>query len=297
MYVMSQKLREQRWRLGESLSFHRQDSMLVMAKSNHPMAQRWYYMCLLNIGALFARGLTALPSSHISSYYQCVFKSNDPGGVQLDQSDKFYKSLIAGTSVIEESTKRKHWVDASDDDDIPLGTSSHKRTKHCNEFQSDLPDGNDMCTNGAVSGASSSSGGIVADVGDKAGQHSVKLTDEVEPDGYDEPVPQSPSHLIAHIMQKWNIKVQEHNKPGDKKYYKRLIIRCPLSTCKHWGTKLCQKHRNVSQSLALLFGQLEPYAYLVAWAMFAEECESADSHIARDPKVSETRVALQLLTR
>jgi hypothetical protein len=297
MYVMSQKLNEQGWRIGESSSFHRPDSMLVLAKKNNPMTQRWYYMCLLNIGALFARGLMKLPSSHISSYYQCVFKSNDPGAVQLEQSDKIYKSLLAGTSETGESSKRKHWVDVSDDDDIPLGTSSNKRTKHVNELQSDLPGGNDMCTTGALSSSSSSSGGIVADDGDTGVQPRVKLSDEVDSDACDEPVPQSPSHLIAQIMQKWNIKVQEHNKPGDENYYKRLIIRCPSSTCKHWGAKLCQKHRNVSQSTALAFGQLEPYAYLVAWAMFAEECESADSHIVRDPKVAETRSALQLLTR
>ena len=82
----------------------------------------------------------------------------------------------------------------------------------------------------------------------------------------------------------------EFGTPGKAGYYKRWHLRCPLRDAQHWVIEHeCGRRRNIGPVQCQHFGELEPQAFLLAWAAKASAYDDKGEHMKYNPSVAEVR--------
>ena len=277
------------WKNGQRPVSHTARSPKLYGDSGF-VSRKPYLQCLLVLDSLLERGLAALSSSETMSYYRLVMFSAHPAQIPLGQRSGHYDAEL-----------RKL-------EDLPRPMQLDPIAPRDSEEESDEPIGSNMPRKGIVSQrpaldsgagvalvpravASAASGSVPAGPAVSGGQASPSKSPRLSysPSSDSDPVisgPGTPEFLPPVLP---NVRVEVHGQPGQRKYYRRLIIACPLGRCQHSGTTACMKHRNFGRRQVGLLGPREPEGFLGAWAAHASQFESRAAHVRWSPSVRQVR--------
>jgi len=275
------------WSVGPPPAFHVIDSPKHFGTANF-VKFRHYLQCLVDIDKIWQRGLTMLSSQQPALYYQCVLAAAAPCAVATNKSDVYYKSLLGSDA---EPVPIKDIDSDSSDPVLPSGPIPAKKPRlgTARASMSQLTSVPDTPKQQVDSGHAAHE--VAAAPSEAAKQNSMDPVPHSE--GLSDDMPIAMDTEVDAVYVPWPtgqlVTVDCHLRPGDVGHYKRLLIKCPLTGCTHFGHNVCQKYRSLSHAHMATFGPREPEAYLIAWAEAASSFTDRASHMRHRPSIAAVR--------
>ena len=265
--LILQQLKRAGWAAGPEPSEHTVGEASPKFGSSHFARRRYYLQCLLSLAELCKRGLETLSVGRSATYYKCLLHSATPATVPFQAGTSAYSKLLrqGGEGGVVS---------------LPSLPSVPVEAPH-------ESDGEEQSSSSEDDIAVAPSSAPVPEVPSRASSPPSEPMSEEEPvcSGVQTPMMAALDPALA---------FDEFGVFGEPGYYRRWKIQCPLRRCKHFKPgKLCQRSRNVGAAQCAHFGQLEPQAYLLAWAAKAANFNNRRKHMKYTPTVSDIRSVLE----
>jgi hypothetical protein len=245
---------------------------------------RAYFQCLVFLPALFDKGLASLSHSQCSGYYRLLLRSEQPGMVAIGDLAAVYTEALVHTSgqrTLAIVNRDEDGLVFSGDEGENSGADVPAPPPAIFEIVADAglvysdDDGAPAVAalaprDGSVTSSSSSSASSLSALGDEGVVMDVAL-----------PAGVLRTIHIGDIV----ISPDKHvSKVSVVKDYLRLKVVCRLHP-------KCNKKRGVGFRQTAVLGELEPYAYLMAWCLAGGEYASARAHNLHRPIAAELQAS------
>lgn len=226
------------------------------------------------------------------TYYMALLKLSDPKGVPTGKQAKFYETLIqnhGNADAVDTDSDSSDIVMASAP--VLAQTVSWRSTDVLTAKIGDRRRPEQVPAHSILS--SLTMPGNVEGDGDTGNDHS-HTSEESQSSDSDIDICAQAQHQDVYqpFQHVFPIVMDSHLQPGEPGHYKRLMIKCPLSTCQHFDHRPCQKYRSLGPGQMRQFGHCEPEAYLVAWADAAKLFARRHEHMQHRPSPNDIANAI-----
>ncbi len=228
-------------------------------RGSDPIRRRAYLQCLVVLPSLFEAGLRSLTTNQGQGYYWSLLASDAPASVPLLAVE------AAGDIQTRPEVLELEEEGRGDVGDVPVLKRRRKSRPedHWESVQAVLWRRPDPDAAVVISG-----------------EEERPAVEEVVP----APRGRRPS-VADPFLEGVRVVVEQHEAPGEREYYRRLVVRCPACSERHRevGRPACCKRRNCGPKTMAVHGELEPWAYLGVWLAAAGRLATRSEHQAFRP--------------
>ena len=267
--VVLRALKDAGWNIGHADDMHTAMSRQVFDQGGPEMKSYW--QCLLELPQLLATGIEGVCSRQHPLYYAALRSTQTPASVLPNMKVSYYIAIMQGVPPVDAAIR------------CAPGKS---------RVMTDKEDSDEDAIFGQWTGVTGTSAGSSGHGQERAGTHTTQTPamprEMVAEDPDDIMVSTASSSGFGHQAAPIGIPGlslihDEHLRPGQPGYYRRVAVMCPLCDSTHArDANPCKKYRNMGVAQTAL-GAQEPVAYLAVWARHADRFATAKEHIAFRP--------------